>query len=389
MTHCKDQVGDCCQIDVEITEALVAKFAELTGDYNPLHMDASFAAETYFGERVAHGMIMGSYVSTVIGMHLPGPGALWIGQEFKFLNPVKIGDTISLKGEVVARSDSQEIITVRVEAFNQREIKVLEGEGKVKLLKKKGIILSKALNQSKVFISGASRGLGAMTALKFLESGAKVYANYYRSDEAMDKLVEKAKGLKGELIPVKADVTSDGEVAEKIASIDETIDVLVLNAVNSFTLAPFLEQSLEDFKESFKFGVESPYLLLKTFLPRMIEQKYGRVVSILSTANLQTPPPGYSSYNVNKSSLAALMKSISVEYGKHNVSANMVSPHMLRTDLTERIPERMKKILEAQTPQKRLAELEEVASTVLFLAGPEATYINGQNIILAGGAVMS
>ena len=83
-----------------MTEALVNAYAELTGDFSPIHVDEAAAAKTRFGTRIAHGMLSAGFLSAVIGMDLPGPGTIWVAQALKFKQPVKLGDTITWRVEV-------------------------------------------------------------------------------------------------------------------------------------------------------------------------------------------------------------------------------------------------------------------------------------------------
>src|SRR5580693_5181968 len=88
-------VGQTAERTREVTEALVNSYAELTGDYSPVHIDEAAAAKTRFGTRIAHGMLSAGFLSAVIGMDLPGPGTIWVAQALKFKQPVKLGDTIT------------------------------------------------------------------------------------------------------------------------------------------------------------------------------------------------------------------------------------------------------------------------------------------------------
>ncbi len=83
-----------------VTEADIQAFAEVSGDKNPVHLDAAYAAKTMFKERIAHGMLSAGYISTVFGMHMPGPGAIYVSQTLNFKAPVKIGDTVVAKVRV-------------------------------------------------------------------------------------------------------------------------------------------------------------------------------------------------------------------------------------------------------------------------------------------------
>lgn len=87
-------VGQEASLSNTVTEKDIALFAEVSGDRNPVHIDADYAAGTIFGERIAHGMLSAAYISAVFGMELPGPGAIYISQTMAFKAPVKIGDTV-------------------------------------------------------------------------------------------------------------------------------------------------------------------------------------------------------------------------------------------------------------------------------------------------------
>ena len=87
-------IGDKDSFTKTITEYDIVQFARVTGDFNPVHLDPEYAKTTPFKERIAHGILSGSIISTVLGMRLPGPNTIYLSQNFKFLVPVKIGDTI-------------------------------------------------------------------------------------------------------------------------------------------------------------------------------------------------------------------------------------------------------------------------------------------------------
>ena len=94
-------VGREASLSKTVTEADIAAFAEISGDKNPVHLDAQYAAGTIFKERIAHGMLSAAYISAVFGMKLPGPGAIYISQTLNFKAPVKIGDTVITTVKVV------------------------------------------------------------------------------------------------------------------------------------------------------------------------------------------------------------------------------------------------------------------------------------------------
>jgi 3-hydroxybutyryl-CoA dehydratase len=124
-------IGDRASISQQITERDVIRFAELTGDINPIHMDRFFAEQTIFGERIAHGMLIASLISAVLGMKLPGPGNIYISQSLKFRAPVKFGDVIEAEVEVIEKIPERNRVRLRTTCRNQDDTVVLEGEAVV------------------------------------------------------------------------------------------------------------------------------------------------------------------------------------------------------------------------------------------------------------------
>ena len=125
------QIGDTDSFTKTITEYDIVQFARLTGDFNPLHLDHEYAKQTPFKERIAHGILSGSIISTVLGMRLPGLNTVYLSQNFKFLLPVKIGDTIKAHVEVVEKRDDKKIIKLKTKVINQRQEVVVDGEAAV------------------------------------------------------------------------------------------------------------------------------------------------------------------------------------------------------------------------------------------------------------------
>jgi 3-hydroxybutyryl-CoA dehydratase len=114
-----------------ISEADIYVFAGLTGDFNPIHVDAEFAKRSRFGERIAHGMLTAGLISAVLGMKLPGPGGVFVSQATRFRRPVRIGDTITAIAEVAAYSTETRRLTLQTSCVNQHGETVLAGEAVV------------------------------------------------------------------------------------------------------------------------------------------------------------------------------------------------------------------------------------------------------------------
>jgi 3-hydroxybutyryl-CoA dehydratase len=128
------KIGQSAERTKVMTEALVNAYAELTGDFSPVHVDEEAAKKTRFGTRIAHGMLSAGFLSAVIGMDLPGPGTIWVKQELRFKQPVKLGDTITWRVEVRELFPEKKRATLSTVCRNQRGEVVIEGEGTILLL---------------------------------------------------------------------------------------------------------------------------------------------------------------------------------------------------------------------------------------------------------------
>ena len=126
------KVGDKASISKTVTDQVVRTFAEVTEDFNPVHVDAEFAAKSLFKERIAHGMLGAGLISAVLGTKLPGPNTIYLGQEMKFLAPVKIGDTITAEVEVLEKIDKPKLLKLKTVVRNQSGTVVIDGIATVK-----------------------------------------------------------------------------------------------------------------------------------------------------------------------------------------------------------------------------------------------------------------
>ena len=116
---------------IKITESMVEKFSNLSGDLNPLHMDNEFAESSSFNKRIVHGMLLASFFSQLIGMKLPGKNALYFSQTLNFRSPCYIDDEIEVVGEVIEKSDSTQIITVSTSIFDKSKTCLIDGIAKI------------------------------------------------------------------------------------------------------------------------------------------------------------------------------------------------------------------------------------------------------------------
>ena len=124
-------VGQKARFSKTITEADVYLYAGVSGDFNPAHVDEEFAKKTYFKTRIAHGMLTASFISTIIGTMLPGPGSIYMGQQVSFLAPVKFGDTVTAIAEVIEILPEKKRVRLKTTCVNQEGTTVIDGEALV------------------------------------------------------------------------------------------------------------------------------------------------------------------------------------------------------------------------------------------------------------------
>lgn len=122
------KVGEKAELTKEITEDDIRSMAELTGDFNPIHIDEDFARKTRFNGRIAHGVLSAGLISAVLGINLPGPGAIYLGQTLKFLNPVRVGDTLKVEAVVTRWRPEKNILYLDTVCSNQNGDTIVEGE---------------------------------------------------------------------------------------------------------------------------------------------------------------------------------------------------------------------------------------------------------------------
>ncbi|AHF06188.1 MaoC family dehydratase [Desulfitobacterium metallireducens] len=125
-------VGDSASLSKTVTESDILSYAGLTMDFNPVHVNAEYAKESIFKERIAHGMLSAGFISAVLGTTLPGPNSIYLGQELKFTAPVKIGDTVTATATITEKKDEKRLLKLKTIVTNQRGEVVVDGNAVIK-----------------------------------------------------------------------------------------------------------------------------------------------------------------------------------------------------------------------------------------------------------------
>jgi len=121
------EIGEEASFTKTVSETDVYNYAGVTGDFNPAHINESFAKKSMFGGRIAHGMLSAGLISTVLGTKLPGPGCIYVSQDLKFTAPVHFGDTITAKVKVINKNVEKNRVELETKCINQDEDVVIKG----------------------------------------------------------------------------------------------------------------------------------------------------------------------------------------------------------------------------------------------------------------------
>jgi len=377
------EVGQAAELAHTISEADVAAFAALTGDNNPLHVDAAFARRTPFQTPVAHGMLSASFLSTLIGTVLPGGGALWSSQTLEFHAPARVGDTLRVRAVVKQKSPATRSIVLDVEITNQHGRRLVSGESIVKVLEVREEGAMPEQTRPPVVVTGAGGGIGAAVARKLAAEGHAVVRNYHGTIEATEG--------DARVLAVQADITNAEEVARLFATAREAfgpVGAVVHCAGLGSALRRFDELDWAQFARQIDVHVKGAMLCARAALPMMLELQYGALVFLGSIAAEDVPPPQQADYVVAKAALAALARSLAVEYGPQGIRVNVVAPGMTNTGMIAALPEKARLLAKMQAPLRRLGEPEDIAEVVAFLLGPGGRHLTGQTLRVCGGAVM-
>ena len=240
-------------------------------------------------------------------------------------------------------------------------------------------------------ITGASRGIGAATALVLAEQGFRVIVNYHSSAQQADEVVAAVTAADGVAVAIRADVTAPDDVA---AMVDQTlqrwgrVDVLVHNALIPFVVTSFVDLNWEQLGGKLDGELHAAFLITKAVVPGMISRGYGRMV-YLSTGLSRRPREGMINLGTAKAALDQFVRYVALELAPYGITANLVAPATVgQTTVTGQLATDQVRELGATNPMGRLVRPDEVAKTVAFLASEESGFTTGHYLPVNGGLAM-
>ena len=237
----------------------------------------------------------------------------------------------------------------------------------------------------KIFITGASGGIGSAICKKFVEKNF-VLVLTSSSDDKILKL-KKQYGDKHYYYKINlSDSENVQNCLDEISKDHKDISIIVNNAGKTHDNLIFRMKN-NQWNEVLQTNLNSNYQIIKSLLPNMLSNKYGKIIGISSIVG-STGNPGQSNYVASKSGLVGLYKSIALEVAKRNINVNIISPGFITTSMTDNLNEEQKKNYLSRIPMMRFGNPVDIANLVFFLSSEDSAYITGQNFHINGGMLM-
>ena len=236
-----------------------------------------------------------------------------------------------------------------------------------------------------VLVTGSSRGIGRSIAVKFAKEGASVVINY-RSNENEAKAITEIISSYSDCMCIQADVSKEKDVKRMIDTIIERyghLDILVNNAGIAID-NDFKDRHVKDWQETLNTNLIGVFLTSKYAGKYMLQNQYGKIINISSTNGIDTIYPYSIDYDASKAGLINMTKNLAIEFAPV-INVNAVAPGWVDTGMNDDLSKSYLKSEMERTLLKRVAEPEEIANVVLFLASDMARYIDGETIRVDGG----
>jgi 3-oxoacyl-[acyl-carrier protein] reductase len=241
-------------------------------------------------------------------------------------------------------------------------------------------------------ITGASRGIGAATAIQFAQAGIRgLVINYQRDRKAAQQVAALCEGLGAEAVLIRADVSSVTAVGKMIDSAVArfgSLDILVANA-GIWKEAAIEKMSEAEWDKTIDVNLKSIYACCHAVAGVMLPRRRGTMILVSSTAG-QRGEPFHSHYAASKGAIISLTKSLAAELGPRGITVNCVAPGWVATDMTEEAlnDPRVRRKIRDLIPLGRVATPDEIAGPILFLASELASHVNGEVLNVNGGSVL-
>jgi NAD(P)-dependent dehydrogenase (short-subunit alcohol dehydrogenase family)/acyl dehydratase len=384
------RVGLTAEYEREIEESDVLGFAANSGDFNPLHVDSSFAQHTRYSQRIVHGAFQIGLASALIGMHLPGRDVLLGSVNARFLSPLYFPCRVRVSGEITAWNLASRAGSVRVTvsdlaslaptseitmAFTLQAGKPEQPAATTQASTPVETAFSSDRNDRKIVVlTGASGGIGAVL-LKALAEDFSVLALVHRR-----RLQEKPPHT----VEVQADISAPGWeqiIAQRLGG--HPLFGIVHCAWAGMPKGGLLQSDHRLIEQQLACGT-SHVVRLARLLFSLVGSDGGRMVALGSVAGHYKPALGLGAYSLAKSALEDTLRLLAPEVARKKISINAVCPTFVPAGMNVQADDLQIKREAALIPMGRICGTEDIVGAVRYLLSPDASFISGQSIVLSG-----
>ena len=381
------RVGLTAEYEREIEESDVLGFAANSGDFNPLHVDSSFAQHTRYSQRIVHGAFQIGLASALIGMHLPGRDVILGSVNARFLSPLYFPCRVRVSGEITAWNLASRAGSVRVTVSDLASLAPTSEitmaftlqAGKpeqpaVTTQQSRAVETAFSSDRKILILTGASGGIGAVL-LKALTEEFSVLALVHRRP-----LQEKPPHA----VEVQADISASGweqTITQCLGG--HPLYGIVHCAWAGMPKGGLLQSDHRLIEQQLAFGT-SHVVRLARLLFSLVGSDGGRMVALGSVAGHYKPALGLGAYSLAKSALEDTLRLLAPEVARKKISINAVCPTFVPTGMNVQADDLQIKREAALIPMGRICETQDIVGAVRYLLSPAASFISGQSIVLSG-----
>ncbi len=385
------RVGLTAEYEREIAESDVLEFAENSGDFNPLHVDASFAQHSRYAHRIVHGAFQIGLASALIGMHLPGRDVLLGSVNARFLSPLYFPSRVRVSGEITAWNAASRAGSVRVTvsdhaslapsseitmAFTLQSEKVehpvAQPATRVASHETTRAIFSP--ERKIILLTGASGGIGA-SLLPALAEEFSVLGLVHRHS---------LNQTSPHMVQLQADLSApefEQTIVDRLGG--DPLYGIIHCAWPSMPKGGLLQSDLRLIEQQLAFGT-SYVVRLARLLFNLVGPDGGRMVALGSIAGRHKPALGLGAYSLAKAALEDTIRLLAPELARKQVSVNAVCPTFVPAGMNLQADDLQIKREKALIPMGRICETGDIVGAIRYLLSPAASFISGQSIVLSG-----
>lgn len=385
-------VGLTAQFDRDVTEQDILAFAANSGDHNPLHVDATYAAATNYGGRIAHGAFQVGLASAMIGMYLPGRRVLLSSVQARFPAPLKFPSQVRVRGQVVAWNRStrsgrlavtvteigRELVTSEIGmGFTLHEDRDETVKASVASSNSTALLSTPETNRRTVVVTGASGGIGRRL-IESLSRNFNIIATVNRG-ELPAELSNHPR-----IQTVRLDFAQSDWCDTMASVLPETgLFGVVHGAWPSLPKGGLLHVATELVQQQLAYGT-THLIDLARLLASRVSDDGGRLIAIGSVAGRQKPAVNMAAYSLGKSALEDTVRLLAPELASRKITANALCPNFVPVGMNAQADERRKKLEAAAIPMGRACQPDDILSAVEWLLSDSAGFVSGQIIGING-----